>query len=172
MATRPDLRRRSRSSSGRPDSSGRRGGPASKKSRPPGRHVPTWTFRASLFSGPLAPPGAVAERLLHTPRKRASERTWGFESLPLRRVHRSPPGRMTWRALAFLVVGGRVRTPKGFDSTRSNVLGDQAVYRGEDRGSAGGGPEINPSRSVELLAAPQVVRPEGSIRFRVVVREG
>ena len=33
--------------------------------------------------------GAVAERLLHSPRKRASERTWGFESLPLREPLRS-----------------------------------------------------------------------------------
>ena len=50
--------------------------------------------RAALF-------GAVAERLLHSPRKRASERTWGFESLPLRTDGRSPSGQVTWGAFLF-----------------------------------------------------------------------
>ena len=45
------------------------------------------TIRASSFVR-----GAVAERLLHSPRKRASERTWGFESLPLRWWHLWPLG--------------------------------------------------------------------------------
>ncbi|GEM_PF-33270 len=41
--------------------------------------------------------GALAEWLLHSPRKRASERTWGFESLALRRAL-APigPGAFSW----------------------------------------------------------------------------
>ena len=57
--------------------------------------------------------GAVAERLLHSPRKRASERTWGFESLPLRSRPLGPLG-----SRGFFVRWHRVDLSRPNASTR------------------------------------------------------
>ncbi len=97
-------------------------------------------IRASLF-------GAVAEWLLHTPRKRASERTWGFESLPLR-CEAGPP--CSWEGF-----GQRVRAER---ETMGRDASSNGPRRTIDRRA------VNPSRSARRLEAPALALdgPQGS----------
>ena len=84
-------------------------------------------------------------RPTRTPRIR--RRRTGGESLPLRRVPSGPAGIQPVGPSANLMVPAGMRT--GFDSRSTGVVVDHEVDRREHRGSAAGGPEVNPSRSVD-----------------------
>ena len=75
---------------------------------------PAVVVRALLFSGVSQPSlerwqNGYCTRLESVRPKR----TWGFESLPLRSLVQSPPGRTTRRALTFLVVAREGEDPQG-----------------------------------------------------------
>src|SRR3989304_3913063 len=100
-------------------------------------------LRALLFSGVRETLfGAVAERLMHTPRKRASERTWGFESLPLRTTSSGPLGRLIEGAFSCHgSSGGGMRTPRG--STRRADLPSESLLPIEERTDTEDPPKAN-----------------------------
>ena len=110
--------------------------------------------RALLFTGVRGPPRERWQNGYCTRLESVRPRGLGGSN-PSRSVECSEAlqCRVTWRVFRSSQPSGGVRSPEGFDSTRGGVIGDRGVYRGEDRGSAGGGPQINPSRSVASIEA-------------------
>ena len=85
--------------------------------------------------------------VLHSPRKRAPERAWGFESLALREEYRSPRGRETLGALSFHCGWRGMRTPVRAEGPKGWGLTRKAVPR-DERGREA--PQLNPTPSAPV----------------------